>query len=78
MATHEFDTLTVEIDEALCIGSGNCVNMAPGVFRLNEENIVEFVDDPEATDDEEVIEACNLCPVDALIVHNADGEQLVP
>lgn len=78
MATHDFDTLTVEIDEALCIGSGNCVNMAPGVFQLNEENVVEFVDDPEATDDEEVIEACNLCPVDALIVRSADGEQLVP
>jgi len=78
MATETIDTLTVTIDEALCIGSGNCVKMAPDTFRMNEEGIVEFVDEPTAADDEEIIEACALCPVDALGVKDDSGEQLVP
>lgn len=73
-----FGELTVVIEEDLCIGSGNCVNMAPEVFQLSEEGIVEFVDGTRAIDPERLKEACNLCPVEALVVKDAEGEQLVP
>lgn len=70
--------VTVEIDESLCIGSGNCVNMAPEVFEINDDNIVAFKEDAPDIDQGRLIEACSVCPVDALVVHEEDGEQIVP
>lgn len=70
--------LTIRIDEALCIGSGNCVNLAPEVFEINEENVVAFTDDASDIDQNRLMDACAICPVDALIVEDEDGEQLVP
>ncbi len=52
--------------------------MAPDVFRLNEESVVEFTDDPEGEDPDVIVEACALCPVDALSVIDEQGEQIVP
>ncbi|ARA92511.1 hypothetical protein AWN76_004555 [Rhodothermaceae bacterium RA] len=76
--THTFDTLTVTIDRALCIGSGNCVNLAPGVFRLDEQSLVTFTDAPEPDALATLVEACAVCPVGALIVTDEDGRQIVP
>jgi len=70
--------LLVRIERELCIGSGNCVNLAPEVFELDDRQIVTFVDTPENIDRERLLEACQVCPVDALIVSDDDGEQLVP
>lgn len=74
----EISGLTIRIDRDLCIGSGNCVNLAPEIFEIDEENIVDFLDDTPDIDQGRLTEACSLCPVDALIVENADGEQIVP
>lgn len=70
--------MKIEIDRTMCIGSGNCVNLAPEVFELDEENLVDFMDDPQDIDQDRLIEACSLCPVDALGVVDEDGEQIVP
>lgn len=70
--------LLVRIERELCIGSGNCVNLAPEVFELDDRQIVTFVDTLESVERERLIEACQVCPVDALVVSNDDGEQLVP
>ena len=68
----------VRIDRTNCIGSGNCVNVAPDVFTLGRDSIVTFVDEPDDIETERLIEACDLCPVDALFVTGPDGEQIVP
>lgn len=70
--------LTIEIDRTLCIGSGNCVNLAPEIFELDEENLVTFTEDTPDIDQGRLVEACSLCPVDALSATDEDGEQLVP
>ena len=62
----EVSNLTVSIDRSLCIGSGNCVNLAPEVFVIDEENLVTFTDEPEDIDQDRLKEACMICPVDAL------------
>ena len=62
----EVSDLTVSIDRSLCIGSGNCVNLAPEVFVIDEENLVTFTDEPEDIDQDRLQEACMICPVDAL------------
>ncbi len=74
-----FGELTVRIDRQTCIASENCVNLAPDVFELGDDHIVDFVGDraPEI-DRDRLIEACELCPVDALIVIDEDGNPVVP
>ena len=71
---------TVRIERDLCIGSGNCVNLAPEVFELDEQNLVSFTEEGEASsvERERLEEACVLCPVDALLVYDEEGEQVVP
>jgi ferredoxin len=34
----------VEVDQMTCIGSANCVEIAEGAFRLNDEEKSEVVD----------------------------------
>ncbi len=65
------------IDRSLCVGFGDCVEVAPEAFQLDEENIVILVD-PDRVDRARLLEACDACPVDAITVWDENGEQLVP
>jgi ferredoxin len=58
--------LTVEIDRLTCIGSRNCVKLAPEVFQLDADGIVTFTEDPPDIGRERLVEACLVCPVTAL------------
>lgn len=70
--------LTVRIDRTTCIGTANCAKVAPEIFVLDDERIVTFVEPPVDAEPDRVVEACDVCPVDALSVFDADGRQLVP
>jgi ferredoxin len=70
--------LTIRIDRTRCIGTGNCVAVAPEVLELGSDQIVTFVNEPEDIDRERLIEACAVCPVDALFAIDEDGNQIVP
>jgi ferredoxin len=70
--------MTVRIDRTLCIGSGNCTNLAPEVFVIGPDNIVDFKDDPPDIEKGRLEESTAICPVDALILEDEDGEQIVP
>jgi ferredoxin len=67
----------VRIDRLLCVGFGDCVTAAPDAFRLDDEGIAEFVE-PCTIERERLITACEACPVDALTIWDADGNQVVP
>ena len=69
--------LRIGIDPLLCVGFGDCAKIAPEAFRVNDDGLVEFVE-PDRVDRERLIEACRSCPVDALLVWDANGAQLVP
>ena len=69
---------TVRIDRTLCIGSGNCTNLAPEIFVLREDNIVDFQGETPDIDQGRLEESASICPVDALIVEDENGEQIVP
>ena len=73
----KFGDLTVRIERDTCIASENCINLAPEVFVLDDEQIVDFTGESEI-DRQRLIEACALCPVDALVVTDGAGNQLVP
>ena len=69
--------LTLRIDRTLCVGFGDCVELAPDAFELDDEQIAVFTD-PVETPRDKLLKACEMCPVDALIVLDAKGGQLVP
>jgi ferredoxin len=69
--------LRVRIDRTLCVGFADCVKEAPGAFRLDEEGLAGF-EHPERIARDELLRACDACPVDAITVWDAEGRQLVP
>jgi ferredoxin len=59
----------VEVDQEMCVGSGNCVEVAKGAFKLNDEDKAE-VDDPTVVSLDELREAEEQCPVAAILVED--------
>jgi ferredoxin len=69
--------LIVSIDQSKCIGAGNCVNIAPAAFQLDEESIAYLVD-PASVDDDTLLDAARSCPTDAIYLDTEDGEPVYP
>jgi ferredoxin len=67
--------LEVEVDGELCMGSGNCIYEAPGVFDLDDDSVA-FVVDSAASSEEQIIAAARKCPTHAIAVRR-DGVTLV-
>ncbi len=67
-------TLEVDIDRDVCMGSGNCVYEAPGVFDLDGDSVA-FVLDPGAVPEDAVLSAARKCPTTAISVRR-DGVML--
>ena len=65
--------VAIEVDRALCIGSGDCVDTAPDVFQLDDEDKAVVVD-PDGADLDTVLEAAGNCPVTAIFVTGEEGD----
>jgi ferredoxin len=60
------------------MGNGQCVFLAPEVFRHNENRQSEVVD-PAGAPEELVLKAAGHCPTGAIVVADAEtGEILFP
>jgi ferredoxin len=70
--------LMVRIDRLLCVGFGDCIEVAPDLWEFDDDGIVVFVDPLPDVDRDRLIASCESCPVDALSVHDDDGNQLAP
>lgn len=70
--------LTVRIDRGTCIASANCTKLAPELFEIDDENIAAFREPAPEIERDQVVEACSVCPVDALHVIDEDGNPIVP
>jgi ferredoxin len=69
--------LTVIVDRAACIGAADCVAAAPAAFRLDERSRVVLLD-PTAVDERTIRRAAERCPTDAIILEDANGQQVYP
>lgn len=69
--------LRVEIDRDLCVGFGDCVDVAPRAFELDDEEIAVFTA-PEDSSREELLRACRACPVDAITARDEEGNVVAP
>ena len=73
MALSPVNRVEITVDRALCIGSGDCVDTAPDVFQLDDEDKAVVVD-PDGASVDDVIEAARNCPVSAIFVTSEDGD----
>ena len=69
--------MKVKIDRDLCIGLGNCVAIAPGVFTLDKENKAVAIN-YQSVGEKTLFEAAESCPVKAIIIEDDGGKQLYP
>jgi ferredoxin len=53
------------VDQDACISCGLCVDVVPGVFRLNDDNLAE-VYDPSGAPEQKIQEAVDGCPVSCI------------
>jgi len=68
----------IEIDRELCIGDGACCGEAPNTFEMDSDNIAK-VTNPDGHTPEEILQAAQVCPVDAIKLFDAaTGEQVWP
>lgn len=70
--------LTIRIDRPTCSCSDSCTKIALEIFEIGEDDIVTFSEASPDIDRDRLLEACSICPVDALIVIDEDGRQVVP
>ena len=76
---HTLSGLTLVIDRDACIGTGSCLYCVPGLLELDERNLVAFQEGaPTEAPEEDLTEACTVCPVEALRLLDKDGEQIAP
>lgn len=66
--------LEITIDREKCMGSGNCIFWAPGVFDLDDDGVSIVVDEAAAPEDK-IILAAQGCPTQAIAV-SRDGEKV--
>jgi ferredoxin len=70
--------LTVRVDRLLCVGFGDCIDVAPDLWEFDADGIVSFREPLPEVDRDRVMGSCDVCPVDALSAHDDGGTQLVP
>lgn len=64
----------VKIDESACIAQGDCVELAPQAFRLEDHAVVIGT-----AEDDVLMAAAEGCPVEAILLLDADsGEPVYP
>lgn len=61
----------IDIDLLTCVGFGECMKTAPGVFRLDELMNQSTVVNAEGADDDTVLQAAEACPVSAISLYDA-------
>ena len=70
----------VHLERDFCASFGCCVEVAPEVFALDEDRVVILTDEeaPARADDALLMRAAERCPVAAIPLFNAEGEQVFP
>lgn len=69
--------MKVRVDRDLCISAGNCVVIAPTVFKFDEVNKAVVLD-PGSVGEATIWEAAESCPNKAIIIEDDEGNRLYP
>jgi ferredoxin len=70
--------LKIVVDHRLCVGNAQCVTLAPGAFRHNDQRQSEVID-PAGADEATILKAARFCPTGAIEVRDGTtGQRLFP
>ncbi len=69
--------MKVRVDRTVCTGVGNCVAIAPRVFRLDEQNIAVAANGSQV-DEQLLWDAAQACPENAIVLEDDQGRQMYP
>jgi ferredoxin len=69
--------MRVQVDKAACIGTGDCIRIAPGVFEFDAD-LLSHVKDPDGADADTIMLAARKCPTSAITVEDDLGNRLWP
>lgn len=69
---------TVEVDHSVCIGAAPCTAMAPKTFALDQDNKASILATADEEDQETILNAARGCPVSAIRIKDASGQQIFP
>jgi len=67
----------IVIDRDLCIGAATCVTIAPGTFKMDDENKAVLVD-IRGDEAETILLGAESCPTKAIFLYDENGEQIYP
>jgi ferredoxin len=62
--------MKVVVDMNKCQDHGQCVFAAPDVFRMDDEGHLAYVPDPDDALHDEVEEAADVCPLQAIRIED--------
>ncbi|HLF70498.1 MAG TPA: ferredoxin [Actinomycetota bacterium] len=66
-------TIKVIIDRRRCIGAGNCIYLAPTIFRWREGDLLKpELLDPTTVEEDVLREVAASCPTNAILVEEVD------
>jgi ferredoxin len=68
-----FPAVRIAVDLTTCQGYAQCCFLAPDVFRFNGQEALMYVPEPDPEEREQVLRAVKACPVQAIVVDDADG-----
>lgn len=68
---------SVEVDQDRCFSHGTCLDIAPQIFRWDEDSISQAGEIGE-NDEAIVWEAAECCPVLAIVLKDKQGNQIYP
>lgn len=69
--------LRVIVDPKRCVANGKCTYAAPGVYVIDEETGVAYVDDEERATVENLFAGARACPTDAISIEQY-GRRVYP
>jgi ferredoxin len=69
---------TITIIRNKCISATSCAAISPGVFEMDEKNLVKFTEKPKDLP-EYIVMAAQSCPTKAIIIMDTEtGKQVWP
>ena len=65
----------IEVDPDLCVGTGECVRIAPAAFALDEcDDVARVLPTRSEHELEDLEDAAMNCPTQAITVYGPDGQ----
>lgn len=74
MAEKKETKKTLEIDAEACIGCGTCESIAPDYFKI-VDGVSEVIKEYNENDAEDIEEAINNCPVQAILLRSSKKDK---